>query len=199
MTVGERLKECRFRQGLSQEKVAELLGVSRQAVTKWESGKSLPSSENLLALASLYGVSLDKLAGAGAKEKQDRTILHKNLTLLAIICQAAALNVCIQPMPPSEYGLHAAVILAVKLIPLAACSIWMAFNLNYEKDLAQRRENNRIELCYCLLQAVIAWAGFRFQLGMAGTLAVLGVCLVYIFVINPKYMRRTLFRQTPRH
>ena len=40
-------------------------------------------------------------------------------------------------------------------------------------------------MCYCLLQAVIAWAGFRFQLGMAGTLAVLGVCLVYILSSIP--------------
>ena len=70
MTVGERLRECRFRQGLSQEKVAELLGVSRQAVTKWESGKSLPSSENMLALASLYGVSLDSWTAQAPKKSR---------------------------------------------------------------------------------------------------------------------------------
>lgn len=70
MTVGERLRECRFRQGLSQEKVAELLGVSRQAATKWESGKSLPSSENLLALASLYGVSLDSWPAQAPKKSR---------------------------------------------------------------------------------------------------------------------------------
>lgn len=41
MTLGERIKSCRQKAGLSQEKLAELAGVSRQAVTKWEAGGSL--------------------------------------------------------------------------------------------------------------------------------------------------------------
>ena len=198
MTLGERLKECRSRKRLSQEKVAEFLGVSRQAVTKWENGKSVPSSENLLALSVLYGISLDELAGTGAIERQDRTILHTNLTLLAIICQAAALNVCIQPMLPSTYGFSAAALLGLKLIPLAACSVWMTFNLRYEKDLAQRRKNNGIELLYCLVQASVALVSYRFHLGIAGTLALLSVCLVYVFVVNPRCMRRALVRRGSR-
>ena len=51
MTLGERIKSCRQKAGLSQEKLAELAGVSRQAVTKWEAGQSAPSTENLLKLA----------------------------------------------------------------------------------------------------------------------------------------------------
>ena len=47
MALGERIKECRQNTGLSQEKVAELVGVSRQAVTKWEMNQSAPNTENL--------------------------------------------------------------------------------------------------------------------------------------------------------
>ena len=54
MTLGERLKMYRRQKGLSQEKIAEMLGVSRQAVTKWELGQTTPSSDNLIALANLY-------------------------------------------------------------------------------------------------------------------------------------------------
>ena len=54
MTLGERLKMYRTQKGLSQEKIAEMLGVSRQAVTKWELGQTTPSSDNLIALANLY-------------------------------------------------------------------------------------------------------------------------------------------------
>lgn len=61
MSLNETLKERRRALGLSQEKVAEQLGVSRQAVTKWEAGQSVPSPENLLALARLYETSLDEL------------------------------------------------------------------------------------------------------------------------------------------
>lgn len=61
MTLGERIKACRQAAGLSQEKVAELVGVSRQAVTKWESGQSAPSTENLFRLAELFGTTTDLL------------------------------------------------------------------------------------------------------------------------------------------
>ena len=46
---------------MTQEFVAEAIGVSRQAVSKWESGKSDPSTTNLLALADLFGISAEDL------------------------------------------------------------------------------------------------------------------------------------------
>lgn len=61
MPLSEKLKEHRKRCGLSQEKVAELVGVSRQAVTKWETGQSAPSTENLLKLAQIFGITADVL------------------------------------------------------------------------------------------------------------------------------------------
>lgn len=60
-TLGERLREHRTRCKMSQEFVAEALGVSRQAVSKWENGASDPSTANLIALAKLYGVSAETL------------------------------------------------------------------------------------------------------------------------------------------
>ncbi|MGM9661894.1 MAG: helix-turn-helix domain-containing protein [Oscillospiraceae bacterium] len=55
------LRDQRQRCGMTQEFVAESLGVSRQAVSKWENGSSDPSTANLLALAKLYGVSAEEL------------------------------------------------------------------------------------------------------------------------------------------
>lgn len=60
-TLGERLRENRARCKMSQEFVAEAVGVSRQAVSKWENGTSDPSTANLIALAKLYGVSAEEL------------------------------------------------------------------------------------------------------------------------------------------
>lgn len=56
-SLAEKLKETRLARGMTQEFVAESLGVSRQAVSKWETGAADPSTGNLLALAKLYGVS----------------------------------------------------------------------------------------------------------------------------------------------
>ena len=60
-SLGEALKENRVRCQMTQEFVAEHLGVSRQAVSKWENGTSDPSTSNLLALARLYGISAEEL------------------------------------------------------------------------------------------------------------------------------------------
>jgi DNA-binding XRE family transcriptional regulator len=60
-TLGETIKAYRMERNMTQEFVAESLGVSRQAVSKWEKGTSDPSTSNLLALAKLYGVSAEEL------------------------------------------------------------------------------------------------------------------------------------------
>ena len=60
-SLGEALKAHRQNCGMTQEYVAEALGVSRQAVSKWENGAAEPSTSNLLALAKLYGVDAGEL------------------------------------------------------------------------------------------------------------------------------------------
>lgn len=59
--LGEALKQHRTSCKMTQEFVAEAIGVSRQAVSKWESGASDPSTSNLIALAKLYGISAEDL------------------------------------------------------------------------------------------------------------------------------------------
>ena len=61
MSLSENLQFLRQRRGITQEQLAEELDVSRQSVSKWESGASDPSTANLLALAELYGVSVQEL------------------------------------------------------------------------------------------------------------------------------------------
>ena len=66
MTLGEKIRDCRIRSGLSQEKLAEHMDVTRQAVGKWETGRSTPDPATLAALASFFKVSVDYLLGCGA-------------------------------------------------------------------------------------------------------------------------------------
>ncbi len=61
MTFGEKLQALRKAQGLSQEELAQRINVSRQALSKWESGASVPDTENVIALSRLFGVSTDYL------------------------------------------------------------------------------------------------------------------------------------------
>ena len=61
MTLGQKLKEIRKRFGLSQESLAEIMNVSRQAITKWESDEGLPDVVNLQELSKVFGVTVDYL------------------------------------------------------------------------------------------------------------------------------------------
>ncbi|PEC23719.1 helix-turn-helix domain-containing protein [Bacillus cereus] len=61
MNLGEQIKKLRESKGFSQEDVAKKIGVTRQAVYKWENDKSCPDIENLILLSEMYNVTLDKL------------------------------------------------------------------------------------------------------------------------------------------
>ena len=61
MNFAEKLKELRKQKGISQEQLAEKIYVSRQAITKWESGNGIPDIENLIAISNLFNESLDSL------------------------------------------------------------------------------------------------------------------------------------------
>ena len=71
-SLGEVLRDHRVRCKMTQEFVAESLGVSRQAVSKWETGAADPSTSNLLALAKLFGVSAEELLRSGEERAPER-------------------------------------------------------------------------------------------------------------------------------
>lgn len=73
LAMAQRLVDRRKAAGLSQEALAAQLGVSRQAVSKWERSESSPDTDNLIALAALYGVSLDELLYGEAVDDADRS------------------------------------------------------------------------------------------------------------------------------
>ena len=63
MTIGERIAALRRAAGLSQEQMAEMLEVSRQAVSKWETGQTLPEADRIPRICALFSVSADELLG----------------------------------------------------------------------------------------------------------------------------------------
>ena len=198
MTLGEKMKMLRMQKCLSQERLAEQLGVSRQAVTKWEADQTTPSADHLIALAGLYEVSLDMLVNTSHTEHEEykntpkyNPILRANLTRIAIICQAAFLNAAIQENP----FLGSPLWMILTVLPLLFSSIWMVWNLRYEKEKKQRKKNTQIELLYCLLQWAIALFGFYTKHYFPTAASLITVCLVYILYVNPKYMNRQLVRK----
>ncbi len=73
MSMGQRISKLRKENNLSQEYVAERLGVSRQAVSKWETDTSAPDTYNLISLAELFNVSVEYIAiGKQSENNQDK-------------------------------------------------------------------------------------------------------------------------------
>lgn len=62
VNMPDRIKQARTKKGYNQEYVAQMLGVSRQAVSKWETGQTQPDTKNLIALAKLLDTNIDHLA-----------------------------------------------------------------------------------------------------------------------------------------
>ena len=76
MTFSEKLMGLRKARGLSQEEVGYRLDVTRQTVSKWETGQTTPEMEKLVALSALFGVSIDELVGNGAAAKAEPLVVY---------------------------------------------------------------------------------------------------------------------------
>ena len=84
--LGNRLAELRKEHGYSQEELADKLGVSRQAVSKWECGEASPDTDNLIELAKLYNTSLDELLEIKKpEEKKDDENKHVVVDLTELV------------------------------------------------------------------------------------------------------------------
>ena len=70
-SLGEALKENRIRCQMTQEFVAETLGISRQSVSKWENGSSDPNTSNLIALSKLYKISPEELLECATRTPEE--------------------------------------------------------------------------------------------------------------------------------
>ncbi len=70
MEVGKKLKEARLNAGLTQEHVADKIMVSRQTISNWENGKSLPDIVSVMNMSDLYQISLDELLKGDQKMRE---------------------------------------------------------------------------------------------------------------------------------
>lgn len=104
MNIADRLKDLRKNAGYSQEQLAEMLGISRQAVSKWESAQGCPDIENVIRLAEIYHVSTDHIllgrkdeTSSGVTpqklEREMHPVTRKTLGIIAVIAATALITV----------------------------------------------------------------------------------------------------------
>ena len=86
MDFGDKLKQIRMKEGLSQEQLADRIGVSRQAITKWETKKGMPDVENMIILAEIFKITLDELILQETRAQKQNEILSESETIYDIDC-----------------------------------------------------------------------------------------------------------------
>ena len=84
MDFGDKLKQYRLNKGLSQEQLAEKIGVSRQAITKWETKRGLPDVENMVILAEVFKLTLDELVLEEVKKQENKPMIFESETVYDI-------------------------------------------------------------------------------------------------------------------
>ena len=81
LKIANRLYEYRKKAGISQDQLADKIGVSRQAVSKWERGEASPDTENLIALSEIYKVSLDELVKGESQTDNDKNFKNHQVDI----------------------------------------------------------------------------------------------------------------------
>ena len=98
MTLGQRIQELRKQHNLSQEALGEKLGVSRQAISRWEMDGAVPEVDKLIAMSKLFGISLDELLGLKAPSPKlkiqwfrQKPMVSAALVVLLLLCALPSL------------------------------------------------------------------------------------------------------------
>ena len=111
MSLGTKIKAYRKKAGMSQEKLAELCGVSRQAIAKWESDLSMPNSDHLFQLAQIFHVSAENLLAAEETQKEEKKKQFKKnisagffMILTYLLVYLLGRIICAKPQDQSVLG-----------------------------------------------------------------------------------------------
>ena len=179
MALGENISTMRKELRLSQEYVAEQLGVSRQAVSKWETGQSEPTAKNLVELAALFGISLSELVEPERVE-QKRTSENKyTKERIASIMICAYTGAQVLSTLQTNIPNYIIFVLVMALLPAVAMAIliWL--------ESPQIRFKRAVrELVYCI---VVVLAARLLPLMIGNIITALILCVLLALYI--KYIR----------
>ena len=189
MGLNDRIVELRKRRGMSQEELAERLNVSRQAVSRWETGTAMPDAANLLQLSRIFGVSTDYLLGAEpSREKEWGKSPAEDGRILPYLIILEVMAVLLQFLTT--------VILENSLFVILSCipflSMLVGFEYAYRHKAEQRTD--AVRRFRMKLYKVSAWLGLYFPMRFIITnlfrwnSLLLRECMVLILYISAAFL-----------
>ena len=149
MKLGENIREKRKELKLSQEYIAEQLGVSRQAVSKWETGQTDPTAKNLVELAQLFGITVSELVesdkqaqGNQTEQPAKNTVFRKNMEVMIVAFYSGA--VIATGIKTNDRGFYIYAAIMVLIPAIAMCVNLMRLPEEVRLKMALK------ELAYCI-------------------------------------------------
>ena len=176
VSLAKNIREIRRSRKLSQEYVAEQLGVSRQAVSKWESGQSQPNANNLVELAKLLDVPLTRLTDCGTDEmeagRQGKLRLPKNYDVMVVGAYSGSVMLTTVKTNDRFFFLYAA-------FWVFLFALLMAVNIT-RLPTAVRAKTAGKELLYCILIYCIATFLTPIIGNVFSSVIILVCCVLYV-------------------
>lgn len=126
--IANKLLQLRREKGLSQEALAQELGISRQAVSKWERAEASPDTDNLIELAKLYGISLDELLLHEPTTKEEKKNLKKIKSLKNMYI-LERMEYMLKKMMAMKFMFHGKVFMFMKKVEIKLILMKMVFIL----------------------------------------------------------------------
>jgi len=153
MKFSENIKYLRKKEKLTQEQLADKLKVSRQAVTKWESGQTLPDLTNLKDIAVFFGVTIDELLGDD--KIANATSLEKRLKDLPLYLFGSVMAILFFISELGIKDITAVGFIIILFIPLEAYSLKVYLTDRRTIDLTDTKEGKKVRLRFILTEAAI--------------------------------------------
>ncbi|MEO1772350.1 helix-turn-helix domain-containing protein [Candidatus Enterococcus ferrettii] len=160
--IGEILKDQRKKLNMTQQQVADQLHISRQTISNWETGKSLPDVSMLLEISVLFDLSLDYLIKGDPqlmkKIKEDTTLnqlISKGLFLLIICLTASLFSVLSLPLKGLQMNNGMIVLSADVLLQLAAVVVVIWMIIIYTKNFYEKVDNHIQKSIHRIIQVFL--------------------------------------------
>ena len=153
MSTGEKIYELRKKKNMSQEELAQVLNVSRQTISKWETGESNPDFDKIVPLCNFFEISTDEfLRGSNPiLEEKIESVSKKNKASSFSMCIFIFLVMCILDVVFESMGVHDSIIAIISLASMGSIAVILVYyflskpfeEIN-KKESKNRKRNNLI-------------------------------------------------------
>lgn len=144
MSIGEKIYELRKNKNMSQEELANVLNVSRQTISKWETGESNPDFDKIVPLCNFFEISTDEFLRGGNPVLEETLVRvsKRNKALTFSLCIIIFFVMCILDAIFEEIGVNDVVIASISLAAMGAIAVILVYYFLSKSDEEVIKKNN---------------------------------------------------------